>query len=361
MFGSLGASASGDRDPSKLASMIFFARHPERGGRKIDRSETAAAQEWISIRDTVVRPALERVGAAPPASGDVVVLRVERKPNWPQSLERGVATRKTAPFRPTGHPLDIVLSATAAAEGGYDTVNMYDRGILSWGMMQWTVHAGSLQQALAFIKRRLAEGGEAALWGQLFGDLDIVNVSGEPQLTHRGTPVVGQPALRQLFRGSPTRDQYDWDTARRWATAFARAGRNPTIQGLQREHARREVERVLGVDLARLHGSKYRRVRDYVGRSLKGTVLIFGMWTNNPRQSYRELARAVDRVASRYGSYDPAAWPADFPSVFADEFERVLRASRFDWWGDEFAAAAKRESRTAKLMKDFRRVSSGSP
>ena len=102
----------------------------------------------------------------PPGAAAIRVLPV--RPRQVDSLEPGVRAGGSARFRPAGDPRDLVLAATAAAEGGYDTVNMYDRGILSWGIMQWTVHMGSLQGALAFILAGLRQRGQAALWGSSF-------------------------------------------------------------------------------------------------------------------------------------------------------------------------------------------------
>ncbi|HEX6289290.1 MAG TPA: peptidoglycan-binding protein [Herpetosiphonaceae bacterium] len=51
----------GQRDENKLASLVFFARHPERGGRKLERGEPnfdRLSKEWLDIRDRLVRPVL---------------------------------------------------------------------------------------------------------------------------------------------------------------------------------------------------------------------------------------------------------------------------------------------------------------
>ena len=53
-----------------------------------------------------------------------------------------------------------VLQITQSLEGGFDSVNMYDRGIASWGLMQWASHSGSLDHALLYIKTRMQQGGE---------------------------------------------------------------------------------------------------------------------------------------------------------------------------------------------------------
>lgn len=51
----------GNRDENKLTNLVFFARHPERNGRKLDSREAGfsqLSQEWVSIRDRLVRPTL---------------------------------------------------------------------------------------------------------------------------------------------------------------------------------------------------------------------------------------------------------------------------------------------------------------
>lgn len=59
-----GAIAAGERDENRLSDLEFFARHPERQGRRIDKSERELAAEWLKIREDLVRPALRRARAA---------------------------------------------------------------------------------------------------------------------------------------------------------------------------------------------------------------------------------------------------------------------------------------------------------
>ena len=62
------AMLAGERDVTKLTSMLFFLRYPERGGARIRPEETQLAQEWKEIRDRIVKPALERLSATAPAT-----------------------------------------------------------------------------------------------------------------------------------------------------------------------------------------------------------------------------------------------------------------------------------------------------
>ena len=65
------AALWGQRDANVLTNLVFFHRHPERGGRALVRDEPRYAdlsREWLAIRDTIVRP--ELAGPRPvPAGG----------------------------------------------------------------------------------------------------------------------------------------------------------------------------------------------------------------------------------------------------------------------------------------------------
>lgn len=62
------AFASGVRDASRLTDIAFYARHPERGGRAIAPGESQPAQEWLWIRDHLVRPLLSAIAPGPATS-----------------------------------------------------------------------------------------------------------------------------------------------------------------------------------------------------------------------------------------------------------------------------------------------------
>jgi hypothetical protein len=64
------ATVWGQRDPNVLTSMVFYQRHPERGGRRLSRDEpnfSALSREWLTIRDTIVLPALQPALSQPSA------------------------------------------------------------------------------------------------------------------------------------------------------------------------------------------------------------------------------------------------------------------------------------------------------
>ncbi len=54
----------GSNDENDLTNQVFFQRHPDLGGRKLQPSQPgfdALSKEWLSIRDTLVRPILRRI------------------------------------------------------------------------------------------------------------------------------------------------------------------------------------------------------------------------------------------------------------------------------------------------------------
>ena len=56
----------GEQDENKLTNLIFFARHPERGSRKLTREDpqfAPLAREWQAILSGIVRPALRTTAA----------------------------------------------------------------------------------------------------------------------------------------------------------------------------------------------------------------------------------------------------------------------------------------------------------
>jgi hypothetical protein len=84
----------GERDENKLTSLIFYARHPERGGRRLERGEPnfdQLSKEWLDIRDRLVRPIIHSQ-AQPPAStsstGKQPLPSTSRCPDSPTSWGR---------------------------------------------------------------------------------------------------------------------------------------------------------------------------------------------------------------------------------------------------------------------------------
>lgn len=233
-----------------------------------------------------------------------------------------------------------VLRATQAVEGGFDSVNVYDRGILSWGIMQWASHSNSLQDALWYVKGRLQRRHQSDAWAALFkaNGLDVQRgPNGEAAFfvgsnaTGQWRPVVGLDDLRVLFRGTKAVGKYDAPTVTRWSRVFARAGRQPVVQALQAEWATRRLSDCLD---ERVDGGKW-RVRDFGAGDLFSDALYFALWTNNPAACREHFRRAIRQARLVTGANDPAAWP---PGLFPFLWEQTAAASGFGTWPQRTAS-----------------------
>jgi len=72
------AILAGNRDENQLTSLVFFARHPKRQGRKLSKDEPnfpQLSQEWVAIRDRIIRPILDTptTGVKPLPTGSACV------------------------------------------------------------------------------------------------------------------------------------------------------------------------------------------------------------------------------------------------------------------------------------------------
>jgi LAS superfamily LD-carboxypeptidase LdcB len=125
------AAAAGFRDVNQLTNIVFYFRHPDRIGRKIDPSERDLVADWISIRDRIVNPALQAMPAggapapaapAPPVSGTALSSSMLQWPGatpeklaFMQAVYDRHATRSKA--RGASFVADLPRSALADIEG----------------------------------------------------------------------------------------------------------------------------------------------------------------------------------------------------------------------------------------------------
>lgn len=291
--------------------------------------------------------------AAPPPPIQVVLRApagdkanpVQQRAANPLHLEPGAYTNSTDGIdagEAARNREKYLLLATEAVEGGFDAVNLYDRGIVSWGLMQWTAHQNSLQEALWYVKGRLLDKRRGRVWANLFKaqGLDVQSgPGGAPAFFVGGPtawrPVVGEENLRVVFRGTRVVGCYDVPTITRWAKIFARAGRNPTVQSIQVEWATQRLRACLN---ERVDGTW--RVRDFARGDVFSDALTFALWTNNPAAARRHFRQAVRTSRRVSGEADPARWP---PGLFPLLWEQTARASSFPGW-------PRRAARIAQLI-----------
>jgi hypothetical protein len=63
--GITGQIARGTLDENRLTDAVFYDRHPEWKGKSLRYARPSLRQEWIQIRNAIVRPVLQRPRAIP--------------------------------------------------------------------------------------------------------------------------------------------------------------------------------------------------------------------------------------------------------------------------------------------------------
>jgi LAS superfamily LD-carboxypeptidase LdcB len=81
------AIGAGYRDVNKLTNMVFWFRHPQLIGQRLEPEERDLAREWLDIRDNIVKPAL--AGASPVAPPPPSAAPSPAAPSWPSPTTVG--------------------------------------------------------------------------------------------------------------------------------------------------------------------------------------------------------------------------------------------------------------------------------
>ena len=107
--------AAGERDPNRLTDMVFFRRHPERGGLKLGVDEHRLAAEWNTIlRDIVVpgfahahAPSAARIKISDREVGATLAMAATKVPGLGITIEE-LLVRHQAEAR--GIPIEVLLA-----------------------------------------------------------------------------------------------------------------------------------------------------------------------------------------------------------------------------------------------------------
>lgn len=297
----------GLRSPTELTDAAFAVLHPELGGRKLARGETALIADYNRITRELVTPLLGDQPAPAPASGGKPPTRryhvherglsrysiYEDKERLETTLrklmQRGVLTVSD------DHIDTFQRVANVETGGGVQALNTWDSAVVSIGFFQLTLQFGELQKWIArapdaFARYGIAlDPGRTYLWGK-----------GNRQIA---------------IKGAATKNELRWGD---WADRFYRAGLDPEIIAAEVVHcedimvhhasvAKRALDgRVRGY--ARLAGGSDLFWKAYVG-SLPLRGLYQEARNNRPAQGLRGIYDATKQALAQ-GVTDPAAFYA---------------------------------------------------
>jgi hypothetical protein len=143
------AIAGGNHDETSLTDQEFQRRHPELAGTKLGKNDHDLAQEWLDIRNNLVRPALakthDEAAAACPAQ-----LRLIKGSGYEGSGGGRVADalarlRSQKGLMISDGDIDMFQRIAEVETSGHLTsINSWDSAVLSAGFMQWTLRFGEL-------------------------------------------------------------------------------------------------------------------------------------------------------------------------------------------------------------------------
>ena len=99
------AISAGQRDADDLTNLVFFHRHPDRGGARIDRDEPGfedLRNEWLAIRDHLVEPLLARAERDDRVDHDAAEGGAGILPSGTSSVALAASRQWSGPRRPEG-------------------------------------------------------------------------------------------------------------------------------------------------------------------------------------------------------------------------------------------------------------------
>lgn len=145
---------------------------------------------------------------------------------------------------------DNLLRVISATEGHYDSVNMYDKCIVSVGCVQWgeACNNGSVTRLIKEVAQQLPTlvyqnfTGLPGGWNQHTGT--FVELPSQKQITN-------PELMRKIYLGGSSGAKGAWTdpqktAAKKWCLAFARLFQNDKACEIQRDYSARELEKYKG-------------------------------------------------------------------------------------------------------------------
>jgi|GEM_PF-3097412 len=334
-----------------------------------------------AVTPTPVAPAVTAkpvapVSVAPPAGGDdsfagTEDIRGKEKDRWAaygkgDAQTHGWDLGGAHGAKHSGGDVSAAIYATANVEGRYDSVQTYDAGILSFGIMQWTLHAGSLQKFLGFLKDKSGPEGRAAFQEDFVANgIDVAASGGQYQLVYNGKQYplgddgAGKAEIDALVRTDPK-------VARKWSEVFHAAGADPRVQKAQFERAKDMFHEAEGVRFGdkivdqslkackntfhAKYRSQYGKAQSWMSASPKAAALFFSMRVNNPKYANAAFLKAIDAFYDAQGT-NSTTWPKNWGDTFGD-LVAAKSAETLSNWGKEGGG----EGRVDKTLRFWDKV-----
>jgi hypothetical protein len=112
--------ARGTRDENKLSDAVFDDRHPEWTGKSLRNAQLSLRQEWMQIRDGIVRPQLKQPATVQPAAPAPAVAPPRPATTAPVPGQFGFsAFDNIRQYRPDQYPLAVVAQIAYQRVSGF--------------------------------------------------------------------------------------------------------------------------------------------------------------------------------------------------------------------------------------------------
>ena len=217
-----------------------------------------------------------------------------------------------------GASLRRVLRAVCVNEGGFDAVNTRDSGVLSFGLLQWCLGAGTGAGELGGLLARIARE-EPASFERYFRahGLDVDDTAWLEGVVQR---------CHLRLDGRRLDDEASRNALRAplWAYRFWRAAHDARIRRCQLRHAAARIDSFLPLPRAALGG---RRVAELLSSEL-GVALLLDEHVNRPAHVPATLLQAYRAcMAARVVPSDTAAWDTGAEGVLLARYLLLRHAT----------------------------------